>query len=112
MGETIRIQIHHTPFDHSNPYPESIESALNELTKAGLHERGWDQKADAGFFRHETGAEMIVLIAGLVELTSAILHLIAASRAHKPETKVSITLSNPSDISRILAVINPGSTSG
>jgi hypothetical protein len=106
MIDVVRVQIHHDRLDDSNPYPAPIEAAIIDLESKGLEERGWDSKDDPGIIRHETGAEIIVLVAALAELSAAILHLIAASKNHRPETKVSITVNSPTDISKVLTALS------
>ena len=108
MENTITIQIHHDHLEKSNPYPAPIESALTDLKAKGLKERGWDKTGDPGIIRHETGAEIIVLASALVELTSAILHLVAASKSHRPETRISINVGDSADLSRILGALGSG----
>lgn len=105
MDETVRIQIHHDRLDQSNPYPLEIESALTNLKSKGLNERGWDTKNDPGVIRHETGAEIIVLVAGLIELSTAIIKLISASKRHRPETTVSIVVATPENVEKVLAAL-------
>ena len=106
VNDVVKVQIHHDPLPDSNPYPGPIELALSDLKSKGLNERGWDKSEEPGIIRHETGAEIFVLITALVEVTAAILHLIAASKAHRPETTISVTVSNPDDLAKVLAMLS------
>lgn len=104
MNNTVRLQIMHDYQSHSCPYdPPEIERALTDLKLyAGLTERGWDKSAAPGIIRHETGPEIFALLVGLVELSAAILHLVAVTRKHRPETTVNVTVSDPADLKKVL----------
>ena len=104
MGDVARIQLHHDRLDHSNPYPAEIESALAALKAKGLTERGSDTRNDPGVIRHETGAEIIVLVTALVGMSKAILELVAASKKHRPETTVSIQV-DPAKFAKVLEAL-------
>ena len=104
MIDVVRIQLHHARLERSNPYPAEIESALAAIKAKGLAERGWDNKNDPGVIRHETGAEIIVLVIGLIQLSTAILDLVAASKKHRPETTVSIQV-DPTQLANVLRAL-------
>jgi hypothetical protein len=104
MG-TIRLQLKHERQEHSNPYIAEIEAALDGVKAGGLKERGWDRSDMPGIIRYETGPEIIVIAAGLVELTVAILHLVTVTRKHHPETTVDITVTDPGDLERVLRAL-------
>ena len=108
MSAVARIQIHHEPLPQSRPYPAEIESALAAITNQGLVERGWDRADTPGIIRHETGAEIIVLVIALAELSAAILNLIAASRTQRPETTISIQVA-PDKFAKVLEALKDDS---
>ncbi len=110
MG-TIRLKLNHELQERSNPYIAEVEAALDGVKAAGLKERGWDQTNNPGIIRYETGPEIIVVVAGLIELTVAILHLVTVTRRHHPETIVNITVTDPSDLERALIALGKGSSS-
>jgi hypothetical protein len=109
MVSTIRIQLQHEYQANSKPYEPEVEATLNAIKlRGGLVERGWDKTDKPGIIRHETGPELIVLGAALIELTAAIIDLVMASRKHHPETTVNVNISDPDDLRRVLATLGTG----
>ncbi|SRR5260370_39558270 len=102
----VRVQIVHDPQPVSNPYPTEIEAALKNLN---LPELGWipltQKESKECVIRHETGAEIIVLVTALVSLATAIIGLVKASKKQRPETKVQITVSSPEQLQKVLQIL-------
>ena len=102
----IRVQIVHEWQPESNPYPKEIEAALKALD---LPEVGsipvTERETEQCVIRHETGAEIIVLVTALVSLATAVIELVNASRKQRPETKVQITVSSPEQLQEILRIL-------
>jgi hypothetical protein len=102
---TVRLQVQHDFQPNSNPYEPDVESQLDALKKAGLIERGWDKSGSPGIIRHETGPEIIVMVAGLLEIAVALVHLFQASKKHHPETTIQVVVSDPADLEQVLAAL-------
>lgn len=108
-GSFARIQMMHEPQPYSNPYqPEPIENALKQLN---LSEAPWspayfnspreEDKERECIVRHETGPEIIISIASVVSLATAIINLVAECKKHRPETRVQITVSSFDDLEKV-----------
>jgi hypothetical protein len=96
MSDIARIQIYHNRLEPSNPYPTEIESALTELKAKGLPERGWDTKNTPGVIRHETGAEIVVLVVAVLELSAAILtQLLRSSPSREASHAFEVVVADP-----------------
>ena len=102
----VRLQIHHEYQPDSNPYrPPEVEDALSRLKQLGLAERGSDKLDVPGVIRHETGPEIIAMITELAGLAAAIITLYQATRRARPETKISVTVSNAAELKKVLKVL-------
>ena len=106
VTSTLRLQIQHSYQPQSNPYqPQEVEDALSALKAAGLQERGGGASDAPGVIRHETGPEILLFLGALAELSAAIIHLVKASRKHRPETVVNVTISDVSQLEEVLKTL-------
>ena len=106
MTDVITLQIHHDrDLEGSNPYPEEVEKALDNVKAHGLVERGWDKSGQPGIIRHETGPEILVGLAALVQLAAALVELFKASRKSHPEANITIAVADPQALKAVLEAI-------